>query len=159
VGSNRWRPLSKWRAFTDGKPKGFRTGSKKSSSRGKEDIKVEFPSDSETNNLINENSLRLGRETLNPLNKEIDKEENCDGNDDDDDGMVDEGCFSCCEMKADFDCNNQVTQLDCGVPILLANNATTFSGDLSCVDLDEDGQIGMGDTLACLDIYNQGGGQ
>jgi hypothetical protein len=125
------------------------------------EIKVEFPTPQELNALNGANSISAGDAFSLPGPIRIDKEPNCDGEDDDGDKLVDEECFGCFpNMKTcDFDNDGVVTMLDCGVPILIANAVTTMKNSSSCADVNKNGTIGMDDTLACLDIFNAGGGK
>jgi hypothetical protein len=80
--------------------------------------------------------------------------EECDGRDNNSNGLIDEGCFGCCENVpyGDFDCDGRVTKLDCTFPLLFAYSKTTIRNSAVCADLDQDSRIGMGDVLSCLEI-------
>lgn len=104
-------------------------GSKSSSSTNK-NVTVNFPTADDLAAINADNHLSLDQETLTlPEGIEVKKdEEPCDGSDNDQDGLYDEGCYSCNELRADFDDNGIVNNFDCNATILVAYNATVFKG-------------------------------
>jgi hypothetical protein len=124
------------------------------------DIKLEAPTKSEMEKYSIKISQSLKQEPLTIMQTELKKgapvKEACDGLDNNQNGLVDEGCFGCCPKakRSDFDCDGTITLLDCTFPILYAYSKTTVKESSGCADLDGDKKIGLGDSMKCLDIYN-----
>ena len=158
------------------------TGSK-STSNTSQDVKVVFPGDGEMNEFISKHSIPLHTAKLvlptnpvgtsaaiiDPLNNDsnpvidpkptpaptpVVETEKCNEVDDDDDGLIDEGCYGCYEnaLVGDFDNDGKVTRFDCNLPLLYAYSKTTVANNTDCLDVDKDRQVGLGDMVLCLKI-------